>query len=342
MLVLLRITIGWHFLYQGLAKLDDPDFSSAGFLSQSKGPLAGYYRRLLPDARQQLDPAPAPHENGALAAGPPIGNSKGPAERAVRRRAQFVERVDADLKAFQELYKPSPEQFARAEQFAAACRAQVDEFLDEIQPDIEKYLHEWQLLDAVRGLPSTDGQPIDKRATDEKAADKTTAVSPSVPFQQERIWKKQLELQGQAKTWLAELDRFHREFRQGLDGLLEQDQRARGPIKQPSKRIEQVDLAVSWGVAAIGACLLAGLFTRFSCLAGGLFLLSIVLAQPDWPGLYPPPHPSVGRSLFVNKEFVEMMALFALATTRVGRWGGLDFFVHYWFIRPLFGKRDVS
>jgi hypothetical protein len=67
-----------------------------------------------------------------------------------------------------------------------------------------------------------------------------------------------------------------------------------------------------------------------------------VLAQPDWPGLFPVPHPAVGHSLFVNKEFVEMMALFALATTRVGRWGGLDFFIHYLFVRPLFGKREST
>jgi len=50
MLALLRITIGWHFLYQGIAKLDDQSFSSAGFLSQSKGPLADYFRSLVPDA----------------------------------------------------------------------------------------------------------------------------------------------------------------------------------------------------------------------------------------------------------------------------------------------------
>jgi uncharacterized membrane protein YphA (DoxX/SURF4 family) len=305
MLVVLRITIGWHFLYQGLAKLDDPNFSSAGFLSQSKGPLANYYRSLLPDPREQLDPA---------------------------NRSQFAGRVNADLKNFQELYKPSAEQTARAEQFAAACNAQVAEYLDGIQGEIEKYLRESERLDAARH-PQPDG---------EKPRDEKSAVPSALPFQQERNWKKQLELQGQARTWLADLDRFHREFQEGLDGLIEKDQRARGRIKQPASRIEHVDLAVSWGVTVIGACLLAGLFTRLSCLAGGLFLLSIVLAQPDWPGLYPPPHPAVGRSLFVNKEFVEMMAMFALATTRVGRWGGLDFLVHYWFIRPLFGKRDVA
>ena len=35
-LVALRILIGWHFLYEGLAKLTNPYWSSAGYLSQAQ------------------------------------------------------------------------------------------------------------------------------------------------------------------------------------------------------------------------------------------------------------------------------------------------------------------
>ena len=35
-LVVLRILIGWHFLYEGLAKLTNPYWSSAGYLSQAQ------------------------------------------------------------------------------------------------------------------------------------------------------------------------------------------------------------------------------------------------------------------------------------------------------------------
>ena len=37
-LVTLRTLIGWHFLYEGLAKLANPDWSSAAFLLDSKEP----------------------------------------------------------------------------------------------------------------------------------------------------------------------------------------------------------------------------------------------------------------------------------------------------------------
>ncbi|UCG27061.1 MAG: DoxX family membrane protein [Bacteroidales bacterium] len=42
-LVLLRITIGWHFLYEGIAKLSNPDWSAIGFLLDSKGFLSGFF-----------------------------------------------------------------------------------------------------------------------------------------------------------------------------------------------------------------------------------------------------------------------------------------------------------
>ena len=43
-IVLLRVVIGWHFLYEGIAKLSAPSWSAAGFLSQSRGPFAGVFR----------------------------------------------------------------------------------------------------------------------------------------------------------------------------------------------------------------------------------------------------------------------------------------------------------
>lgn len=42
-LILLRIFIGWHFLYEGIAKLMNPYWTSAGFLSESKGFLSGFF-----------------------------------------------------------------------------------------------------------------------------------------------------------------------------------------------------------------------------------------------------------------------------------------------------------
>lgn len=41
LLVTLRIVIGWHFLYEGIAKLTNPAWTSYGYLMDSKGFLSG-------------------------------------------------------------------------------------------------------------------------------------------------------------------------------------------------------------------------------------------------------------------------------------------------------------
>ena len=48
-LVALRVVIGWHFLYEGIAKLQAPAFSAAGYLNQSRGPFAPFFKSLAAD-----------------------------------------------------------------------------------------------------------------------------------------------------------------------------------------------------------------------------------------------------------------------------------------------------
>lgn len=52
LLVALRIIIGWYFLYEGLVKIANPDWSSFGYLMDSKGMFAGLFHSIAgnPDA----------------------------------------------------------------------------------------------------------------------------------------------------------------------------------------------------------------------------------------------------------------------------------------------------
>ncbi len=45
-LVVLRVMIGWHYLYEGIAKLMKPNWSAAGFLMQSKGIFSGIFKAM--------------------------------------------------------------------------------------------------------------------------------------------------------------------------------------------------------------------------------------------------------------------------------------------------------
>lgn len=43
LLTLLRVSIGWHFLYEGLVKLTDKTWTAKGYLESATGPLAGLF-----------------------------------------------------------------------------------------------------------------------------------------------------------------------------------------------------------------------------------------------------------------------------------------------------------
>jgi len=45
-MTILRVAIGWHFLYEGLTKVLNPEWSAAGYLESATGPLAGLYHAL--------------------------------------------------------------------------------------------------------------------------------------------------------------------------------------------------------------------------------------------------------------------------------------------------------
>jgi thiosulfate dehydrogenase (quinone) large subunit len=49
-LVALRLLIGWHILYEGISKLITPNWSSLGFLSQSKWILSGFSNWIISNA----------------------------------------------------------------------------------------------------------------------------------------------------------------------------------------------------------------------------------------------------------------------------------------------------
>ncbi len=48
-LTVMRVAIGWHFLYEGVAKLTAPSWSAAGYLKQARGPFADLFKGLAAD-----------------------------------------------------------------------------------------------------------------------------------------------------------------------------------------------------------------------------------------------------------------------------------------------------
>ena len=46
-LLTLRFAIGWHVLYEGISKVINPQWTSADFLHESRGILAGFSEWIL-------------------------------------------------------------------------------------------------------------------------------------------------------------------------------------------------------------------------------------------------------------------------------------------------------
>ena len=50
LLVTLRVMLGWYFLYEGITKIANPDWTSLGYLMDSKGLFSGMYHSMAANA----------------------------------------------------------------------------------------------------------------------------------------------------------------------------------------------------------------------------------------------------------------------------------------------------
>jgi uncharacterized membrane protein YphA (DoxX/SURF4 family) len=308
MLVILRMTIGWHFLYEGVWKIENADaFSARPFLTQAKGPAAPLFYAMVPDLDGRTRLNLQETDQGVTS------------EAYANAWTKLTENAIAE-------YKLGPEQETEARELLDRYLASLESYLTENREDIEGYFGALERLEA-RKAAGTNGAAHEKK----------------------RVWDEQQKLRYEVNGWLSELDGMGEDLRLALWNVLADDQKARGPIRAAvsetealpvplpfvSTRTELLDFAVTWGLTAIGACLLVGLCTRLAALGGAAFLVFVLLTQPPWPTIYPPAPEVVGHALVVDKNFVELVALLFLATTAVGRWGGLDFFLYRWLGQPV-------
>src|SRR5262249_18508117 len=134
------------------------------------------------------------------------------------------------------------------------------------------------------------------------------------------------------------------DMQKALATVLTPDQAAKEPLAYPIKPgwrfwnwslLDWADNSVKWGLVVVGCCLIAGLFTRTSCVVGAVLLLLFFLARPPLPNA--PLNPKAeGTYYFINKTFIMVLALFALATVPSGRWLGLDGLIQ--FLRPRYWR----
>jgi uncharacterized membrane protein YphA (DoxX/SURF4 family) len=322
-LILLRLSIGWHFLFEGVEKLNNPSWSSEGYLREASGPLAPSFHALTGDRLR---------------------------ERLTVTEGRFPEQLGQEWEDYRERftahYQLNPEQDKMA-------RTKLEQ--------AKQKTRKWLTVDVqVVKMPTLMGQPLDLPLTVPervKLYEAALARSEDVLAKDQRQGGKDPQVEAQQTR--ADANRIRSELRKDLDKQTRdmiadlrmvlkpeqtKDDPKDDPIPPPATRpsfpnwslLDLSDFLVKWGLVVLGVCLLVGLFTRSACLAGAAFLLSLYLAMPPLPGLIESPK-TEGHYVFVNKNIIEMLALLTLATTRSGRWLGLDALLQ--FLRPRTWRR---
>jgi len=335
-LVLLRVAIGWHFLYEGTQKIlstpegkssflgkklpvpEGPPFSSEGYLRNASGPLAPRFRALIPDVdgRNRLD-----------------------LERLRRQWSADVERIGAHYDLDADQLKLARRELRDREQVADGW------FNDPSNAEkVKKYLRDIKAYRDIEENPRALESEKENARTIRKGAEADRREL----FQQVDAWTGALR-DGVSK--LATPDQIkvaairgglikvatpeqlkEAELPEGKARLATPEQlREAAEYRPPLTPLQKLDMATMWGLSAVGLLLMLGLFTPVAALGGAAYLLSFYLSMPPWPGL--PEGITEGHYRYVNKNLIEMLACLALAATPSGLWLGVDALLFGWIGR---------
>jgi uncharacterized membrane protein YphA (DoxX/SURF4 family) len=396
LLVALRVAAGWHFFSQGVEHYHDPNWSSAGFLSQAKGPWADFYQSKVPDfhgfrelvshawrdpqealpspqansskssekneaAKQDADPS-GEKPNGSTDNLPNEGNPRPAADSGSKPPADGSAKESdktARLPTEGEPSPPPPKQkpaTKRAEQqlteelakarpiFDAFATRVLDDWKErgqEIAAHFDFNQEQKEKVEAVfdrykRGLVDYLGSienDLRLYQRELRRLDQMSAFegSSDIPYASKRLADKQRELAGKPNAWLTDIRHMEREFNEDVAAIATPEQQKRGRLAQPETTLQKTDRFLVWAMMICGGMLIVGLFTRLAALACAAFLFLVIMSQPPWV-------PGTITTLFPY-QLIELLSLLTLATTAVGRWGGLDFFVHFLVTAPFRGQR---
>lgn len=305
-LILLRLIIGWHFLFEGLHKIHSlytpKPFSSEIYFRESSGPLGKFMKGFLPDPDADF-------------------------------LAKFDEKSitydwNDTVKNFSSSYEFTPEQTKSADEVLIINVKKATDWFKEGKKEIE--------------FPSPDGKPtgtlkinysipqwliyykskieeLDKIRSDDRSWYLGKELDKA------RIAAIRAEITKGRKELTDEYDLQKAALASDLQKLLTPEQKALVLPTSVKKVgfIYWINLMTIFGITAIGAGLFLGLFTRIACLGGIGFLAMTYFTIPPFPWLPVPPL-NEGNYVFVNKNIVEMFAMMVLVTTNSGRWFGLD------------------
>lgn len=356
LLVALRLAIGWHLFYEGAWKQKNKDtFSSRGYLANASGPLAPAFRWTAGDpdvsrqgfslvTAQEIDPTPALVERYTVV---PIPAYEDPSKVRWHQHLPkpLVEEWDAYFARFVKHYHLDADenrgQKAQAEGTFEKAKADTVKWMIGIPDDKDKAKKVPRQSSATGFVlvPTPPVKRLDeylaKRKEIQEIRDKE--VASIGPKAQPKLDRAVAEERAMRQELTEDVDAQTARMKQELRTVLTPEQRRMALLPEADrptkewKNLAWIDWLVRWSLIAVGLCLLVGLFSRTACMAGFCLLLAFFLTAPAPP--FGPTDPASREHYFlIDTRIIECVALLALATTRSGRWFGLDGLVQ--FLRP--------
>ena len=392
LLVVLRVSIGWHLMYEGLWKLSTQKtsnpWSAEGYLKNATGPMRPTFRAMTGDpddlkwldfdgmtkkwqawrerfaAHYHLDESTpegkqfnrlldGPNQfEVPLAALPPgldLAKVGGVNNKAVRFDAESkLLVVDGKL----HLLPAERDRLIAAAASIAESNAEAKRTCDQFITAVKRAYNASSQLSINEQLVALLKQDPDRVGVmyDVKEGDKIPVVVGEVQyykdlierfksnyakahtkFEWDHIDRQWTELQSKRREVIGPVQALEKKMLTEADELLSPKQLSSGPVPEPMTPIRQINWRTMWGLTIVGLFLMLGLFTRLSALGGAALLSLFYLAMPPWPGVQE--IPSIEHNLFVNKIFVEMLALLAIGALPSGKWFGVDAIISLLFTR---------
>jgi uncharacterized membrane protein YphA (DoxX/SURF4 family) len=380
-LTLLRIAIGWHFLYEGVWKVDSdtgaPSYATSWYILHSS---VARLRADLPGMKAESAAARADAWYDEVVKAfkgrnQPLGEDQKGRLAGLRDQIKLAAWTGDAPVAFDWIYvrdavlhiaaAQQAERFT-AEPFLASSAGpfrplfrglvrDIDGFqrltltsaqsaLDDRYREIVKHYGfteaQQQKLAQVRDTLKTslaatlDDPGFRARLEDYAAMRRRVAADRSLttaPFSRERLAEDRKKMDVIAAELLGFVEEPLAELAVQSQTIATVDQLGLGPLPLPSGQTPWIDAVIQYGLIAMGACLLLGLFTPVAALAAATQLALFYFASPPWPEL--PATTLGGHYLFVDRNLIELFAALAIAVTGSGRWAGLDAYVSRWFHR---------
>jgi len=347
-LVALQIAIGWHLFYEGVWKLRNPSWTSKGYVRNATGPFALPIRWTAgdPDVSRvglsfsEVDPTP-----GLLERLTPLPPESGQDEDLGHQHRYLPEPLKIKWETYYE------EQFLPHYKLGAEANLVEREKVHQKLIDFENEAVKW-LKEGVKKVKRKGVDGEISMTTPERVSEYLEAVEEVKQAQREEGFfaygttarlKAAKETEATLRKELQDdLDTKYSDLKKALrEELTWEQKRMALPAEPPAAagwaNLAWIDATVKWGLTIVGACLIVGLLTRLSSVAGSLYLLAFYLAMPALSGSEAPGSPS--HFLFINGNIIEILALLAIATSGPGRRYGIDL-----LLRTLwpFGKREET